>query len=221
MTKWAIWVTGWTALCGSADITVKLQSLSYYSVGASSTSDSSNNSSSRSSSSGHFSSETDSSTSVIEIEKNNETTLPERVITSHYACNWLDWCNSKQALFFEGCRVKSKMPSLPVAAFLLEPVQRITRYPLLLRRLYSVQKETPEYDEKIFDLAQISMLIVLAEQAAESADRLSYCARESKRHQRFSGLKRLLYIFSWPPRLLALVWLLFVLCNKQFLYFAV
>ena len=88
------------------------------------------------------------------------------------------------------------MPSLPVAAFLLEPVQRITRYPLLLRRLYAVQKETPEYDEKIFDLAQISMLIVLAEQAAESADRLSYCASESKRHQRLSGLKRVLYIFS-------------------------
>ena len=48
-------------------------------------------------------------------------------------------------------------------------VQRITRYPLLLKKLYSVQKETPEYDEKILDLAQISMLVVMAEQAAESA----------------------------------------------------
>ena len=54
----------------------------------------------------------------------------------------------------------------------------------------AVQKETMEYDEKVLDLAQISMLVVIAEQAAKSADNLTYC------EEKLGLFQRLLYIFS-------------------------
>ena len=60
----------------------------------------------------------------------------------------------------------------------------------ILTLLNAVQKETTEYDEKVLDLAQISMLVVIAEQAAKSADNLTYC------EEKLGLFQRLLYIFS-------------------------
>ena len=81
------------------------------------------------------------------------------------------------------------MFSLPVAAFLLEPVQRITRYPLLLKRLHAVQKSCPGYDEKVLDLAQISMLVAMSEKAARSADQMDSFYSGFKSHKKSSKLR--------------------------------
>jgi len=109
------------------------------------------------------SSDSSSSSSSIESDgSDHETTLQSRLSSF----NWLNWCNSKHALFLEGCRVKGNMRNLPVCAFLLEPVQRITRYPLLLKVLRDELETSPDYDEKVLDLGQLNVVIVLAEQIA-------------------------------------------------------
>lgn len=109
----------------------------------------------------------DGSISIEETKSTNSIVTPS---VASISINWLELCNSKQALFLEGCRVKSKMPNLPVGAFLLEPVQRITRYPLLLKTLWTELIKVVDYDEKIFDLQQLQIIISLSEHVAAVAN---------------------------------------------------
>ncbi|KAI9286625.1 hypothetical protein BC943DRAFT_351418 [Umbelopsis sp. AD052] len=86
------------------------------------------------------------------------------------------------ATFLKSCQSRPECRSLDLSSFLLEPMQRITRYPLLLRQILH---STPKYHH------DYSMVADAIEKAEEVLKDVNEAARKHENKQKLSELSRL------------------------------
>ncbi|KAH8550754.1 hypothetical protein BGW37DRAFT_426985 [Umbelopsis sp. PMI_123] len=86
------------------------------------------------------------------------------------------------AIFLKSCQSRPECRSLDLSSFLLEPMQRITRYPLLLRQIL---QSTPKYHH------DYGMVIDAIEKAEEVLKDVNEAARKHENKQKLQELSRL------------------------------
>lgn len=81
--------------------------------------------------------------------------------------------NAPLAQFLKGCMMNPRCRSLDLSSFLLEPMQRITRYPLLIKQiLHYTSKDHPDHSELLAVLKQMEILLTRVNTATkDSANR--------------------------------------------------
>ncbi|ELT97753.1 hypothetical protein CAPTEDRAFT_180035 [Capitella teleta] len=85
--------------------------------------------------------------------------------------------DSRYHQFFEACRLLQQMINIPLEGFLLNPVQKICKYPLQLKELLKhTRPEHPDYEplkEALDTMKQIALLINERKRKMESLEKLA------------------------------------------------